>query len=188
MKIIGYELNITRESVASYYELKIRHEERQAFVMIGLVTFAIFFALPILLTRIILDLGNPGKYGLMMDALIIESLVIAALALLLTSNAYRAGKLFKRLRKNKNLEKMLQYVHDTDQDNAPIHTAWILHFKQYMDAYITEDEKLVILYQDDGRQEIYETYDYVRLCKNDAQNTCLCVNADKIRIIDAENI
>ena len=88
MQIKDYTLNITRESVASYYELKIKSEERSAFITIILITFGIFAAGPFLLTRMFLDLVDLERYGSFMDIVIMESLVIVILALCLLNNTF----------------------------------------------------------------------------------------------------
>lgn len=187
MQIKNYTLNITRESVASYYELKIKSEERSAFVTIILITFGIFAAGPFLLTRMLLDLVDLEQYGSFMDIVIIESLVIVILALCLLNNAYRAGKLYKRLKKHETLDEMIQYVHDANKDDAMTYIAWILHFKQYDHSYMTKDGELVISYWDGMEQRFYSTYDVKRLCDPDCENAILYIDTAGVRLVDADS-
>lgn len=187
MQIKDYILNITKESVASYYELKVKSEERGAFITIILVTFGIFTVGPFLLTRMLLDLVDLEQYGSFMDIVIMESLVIVILALCLLNNAYRAGKLYKRLKKHESLDEMIQYVHNLNKDDAMIYIAWILHFKQYDHSYMTKDGELVISYWDGMEQRFYSTYDMKRLCDPDCENAILYIDTEGACLVNADS-
>lgn len=183
MKIKNYTLGMTRESVLSYYELVIKKEERKAFLAVILIAFGSFIFLPIWVTRIFLEfMDGMSKYTYMFDIIIIQNLIILILALFSITNIYRCGKLFKSLHKNQNLNEALQYLKDTEEENPQFYIAYILTFCNYQYSYIMDDDKLVIVYHDNGIETYYTTYVYERLCNKDSENATLLVTEKGIQI------
>lgn len=185
MKISDYILGINRSDIAAYYELRAKNEERKAHVTITLIMFAIFYVVPFMLTRTTFELlGATDESTCLLDIIIIQSLMIVMLAIGLTTNAYRCGKLFRTLRKNDNLGDMLKYISELEEDSPQIRVAYILHFQQYLYSYITDDKTLVIVYSNDGNRAYYKTHDYEMLCNSDCQNITLLLDINGIHLID----
>lgn len=184
MKITGYRLHITREDVAAYYELKIKSEERKTFVTVALIMFGIFIAGPLVLCRMLFDiLEDPGQIGWLLDIGIILCIAIVVLALCITNNAYRCGRLFKLLQKQNDFAGMVKYVHMLDENDTLMSVAYILHFHQYIQAYLMDEGPgLVIVYEDNGCPSYYKTYDYDKLC-DDSENMTLLVDRNGLHLV-----
>lgn len=189
MKITDYVLNITREDVATYYELKLKKEERKINITLILIITAIFVTGPFLVTRILIDIGNSATdFGWFMDILIIQNLIIILLTFHFVSDLYATRQLCKLLSKYKNLSDMVQYVNALGKDNAWIHIAFILHFKQYLYSYVTDNGLLVIAYRQDENECYYTTCEYKRLCDENCQNAVLNLNNTGIYLTDRKQM
>lgn len=185
MKITDYALHISREDVAAFYELRVKSEERKASVMVTLIMFASFFVLPLILVRLMCTLfQSPEVETWMVEIVLAEALVIVVLALCNMSNAFRAGRMFRLLRKNKDTGSMLRYIDRIGEGHPWFRIAYIMHFSQYRYAYINEDNMLVIVYEEDGWQQYYEVYDYRILGSRDCENAILVVDGDGVYIVD----
>lgn len=187
MKIVNYVLNMTRETVAVYYEFKVKSEERKAFVTLILITFGIFIIGPLFFAGMIMDIIGQNEFGPFLYITITQSLIIVILALCLTDNAYRAGKLFRLLKKNKNFADMLRYLIDLDCNDTLIRTTYILYFNEYLYSYIAEDKQLVIVYKANGKECSHSIYDYEMMCSEGCEEAVLHLDIDGIRLVDARD-
>ena len=194
MKITDYSLNLSRADVAAWYELKAKHEERSAILTIILILLGIFVAGPLIMMEMAADIFEfSDKTAKIISIFVILILIIFILALCIMLNSFRAGRLFRFLRKHEKFEDMISYIealgenNAIDENNAMMHVAYLMTFHQYQHAYLTGEQgykALVIAYNKDGHENYYSTYNYTVLCDNNCENATLIVDSEGIRLID----
>lgn len=186
MKITNFVSNISRTDVVAHYELEVKHEERKAFAIEGIVIFVIFALLPFMVVRAISDfLYVTNEFKWTFDILIMQSLIIIILIICLTTNTYRCGKLWRTLQKADNLHDIVTYINRFEEVSTSMRVAYILQYNQYSYAYLTNNKELIIIYNDnEEKQKYFRTYDYDILYDNASDNVTLMLDADGIHLIN----
>lgn len=188
MQISNYELNMNREDIAAYCELRSKHEERSSIIIMLLIAFGVPIIGSFVLTRVFLEYLTPYTKELwIVDVVIIQFIIIVILSLLMTCNCYRCGKLFKMLRKNKDMVNILRYAREMHSDEAVVQVAYILYFNLFIRAYISSSDSLVIEYREDGQVKYYSTHLYTKLYKTGDKYAILRVTPDGIRLINKDS-
>lgn len=188
MRISNYELNMNREDIAAYCELRSKHEERSSIIIMLLIAFGVPNIGSFVLTRVFLEYLLPYSEELwIVDVVIIQFAIIVILSLLMTCNCYRCGKLFRTLRKNKDMASIVRYAMEMHPEDAVLQVAYILYCNLYIRAYISSDDSLVIEYREDGQVKYYSTFSYTQLYKTEHEYTILRVNPDGIRLVSKDS-
>lgn len=184
MKITNVVLNMSKESGLSFYELKLKHEERSAIAMVMLITFAIFILFPCIIARMIFEMTDPmdSSVGLL-EIAAVQSIIIVVLGICTTTNVYRCGKLFRLLHKNQDLKEALEYLHQLGNTDSRFEIAYILMFHHYQYSYLTEEDQLVVVYKDGDNEKYYTTYAFEKLWEKGCKNATLSVSEQGVQII-----
>ncbi len=184
MKIEHFSISVTKMELAAYFENKLKAEDDTVNAGIIIVMLMIFIGIPAVVLYVIKDVCSiDGPGWSLVQAVVGETLMIIVLLICYFSGVCSNKRLYKMLKKSKNLEDVVNYIVQKGLADEYIMVSYILLFHRFL--YARELSKyLYIYYETEKGQSVYKITGYHKAYPEDAEDLQLVVSNNNIYVTE----